>query len=121
MKVGDTLWWVEHDHRRSSGRAREVVVVSMGRKWAVVRDSDSPNGPTYRVCIADGCVDGGQYASPAKCWPSQAAYDTHRILCVAWDEFFSLVRSQYRPPEGITLARIRAARKAIVGEPPDAS
>ncbi len=117
MKAGDTLWWVDSGHRHSRGAdgGHEVTVISIGRKWAVVRARDFPNGVTSRVEIQTGCVDGGEYVSPARCWASRGAYESDRVLRAAWDYFRKAMEHEYSPPAGATVERIEAARKLLLG------
>lgn len=117
MKPGDKLWRVPANVNRN-GPGEEVTVVSVGRKWVVL---DSGGYKPERCLIEEHPtgghpVDGGQYTSPATCYPDRAAYESKRTLGLCWRAFATLVDGYHVPPPGVDVETIRRVRRELFGE-----
>jgi hypothetical protein len=77
LKVGQTLWYVPNNYGRHPQQGRTVTVEKVGRKWAYIDHNE-------RVDIKTMWVDGGQYSSPGKCYPSKEAYDNMVACQTEW-------------------------------------
>ena len=104
LKVGQTLWFVPSATWR--GVSREVTVTKVGRKWASLNDN-------ARVSVATMWIDGGEYSSPGRCWPSAEVYENWCKCTDAWTELRRRI-SWGDPPQDMTVERVREAA-AILG------
>lgn len=107
-KVGQRLWLVPTF--RYEGDPREVVVASVGRKWATLEGLY----PSRRI-DNDGRVDGRGYSSPGRCYESREQYEAERDLAACWDDTVRRIGS--RVPDGMTMDRVQQVR-ALVGLAP---
>ena len=107
---GQKLWWTSLN--RSPGLKRdpghEVTVVKVGRRWVTL-----DNG--HRIGVHGGLADGGDYASPGCCWPSEAAYLRTIKMTGRWEQFHRYISTQYSPPLDCTIERIEAASRLLQG------
>ena len=103
-KVGQKVWVEYYQNRAGSGG--EIEVTKVGRKWAELDKG------RYRVEIGSAQIDGGNYSSPGRVWPSKADADAYQDLRKAWSDLRRGVVS-YSPPEGLTLEAIAKAREVL--------
>lgn len=111
MIVGQILYYVPIHPRH--GNPLELRVTNVGRKWATLEYTKSAfNSPFGRCNKATGWVDGKGYASPGRCWTSQAAYEDHRDAAEAWGQLRNDMnaRGYSNVPDGLTATDIQAAR-----------
>lgn len=107
LTVGQELWLVP-----DRGMARAVKVVKVGRKWAELDNRDRVDMNTMKL-------DGGEYASPGQCYLSREVHDREVELRIAWAYFSGLVCDhRHGPPEGVTIAQIANAQRALFKEKP---
>lgn len=101
FEVGQKLWFVRSEKR--TGPPREVTVEKVGRVWTTLNN--------HMRCDASGRVDGGEYASPGRCYASREVYELEQARLEAWWKFKrALERKQM--PESLTmeaLAQIAAS------------
>jgi len=107
MKAGDKLWRVSTASHGAN--PREVSVVSVGRRWALLDCGE-------RCEIRTGEIDGGEYGSPATCWPSREVYEAEEQRRRAWNRLRELVNNHLKPPEGLSAPEIRQLRVQLFGE-----
>lgn len=82
MKVGDKLWCVSnrnHGYRKTE----EVTVTKVGRTWVYLSNELRINPKTM-------WADGGQYSSPAVCYPSKEIWQDEKEA----SRVMSLIRDQ---------------------------
>lgn len=109
LHVGQKLWMVYNDIRR--GQPREVTVTRVGRKWADIDVYKT------RVAVDTLCIDPDRGLSrTGRCYLSRDAYEAETMLVQEWNDFAGRV-SMGRPPQGMTVERIRELR-AEFGMPP---
>jgi hypothetical protein len=112
LSVGQKLWYVPYERR---GKPCEVVVKTIGRKWAGI------DSGLDRVDMKTLIVDGAGYSSPGRCYLSRAEWEADVALEVAWGALWRDVHAaSYRCPDGVTVENIQAARKLLRIDPPDA-
>lgn len=100
LKQGQTLWFVPA-YVKSEGY--EVVVVSVGRKWAHLSNGKRIDNKTLSVdCSAGGC------------YVSQGAYRERIELEAAWRAFLAEIRNQWSPIGGVTIDDINQARALLM-------
>lgn len=104
LQVGQTLYFVGRD--RYHGPARDVTVTKIGRKWASL-----DNG--YRISLESLYADGGQYASPGRCWPNREAYEAALYRAHKWSALRKWLDHKYSPPEGVTVEQMQQAAKLL--------
>ena len=114
LKVGDSLWFVYSDSRR--GRAHEIVVRSVGRKWADVSppDWDRISG---RIAISDLVMDGKGCTSPGQAYRDRELYEASVERSKAWDAFRQEFSRVWRCPDHLTLADIVEMRERVLPRP----
>ena len=105
-KKDQVLWYQPSSSHRHNFSGHTVTVTTVGRKWVQLSDG-------HRVEMGQVSVDGGQYSSPGRLWPSKEACEAYRELCISWEDFSSRV-SRGAPPEGLTLDQLKQAR-ALLG------
>ena len=98
-KVGDKLWWVGSDNKRTQ---REVTIEKVGRVWLTLS-----NG--HRVDKVALKADAGEWTSPGTCWLSKEAYEHCARLDRAWDALRRAVNNTWYIPDNVTLEDIKAA------------
>ena len=105
ISVGDTLWVTWRDPKR--GRRTSFVVAKVGRKWV--------HGTCgYRFAKDSWYIDGGNYSSPGRVWPTKAHAEESAQLSRQWRAFERAVERPYGTPAKLTLAAIHSAA-AILG------
>lgn len=105
LQVGQTLWYVNSDRRR--GEPCEVRVKKVGRKWAELE-------PAWigRVNIETLWIDGGQYASPGRCYYDREQHAREVRVNELWRDLRN--RMPYSPPTGMTENEIATLRARIL-------
>lgn len=101
LQVGQTLWFVPRV--RHLGQPQEVTVAKVGRKWAEL------DGRRGRIAVETLAMDGGEYASPGRCYLSREAWESEVALREVWRAFQRQVERRGSPPEGVTEDTIRQA------------
>lgn len=102
LRVGDKLWYVPRERRDGDGR--EVTVAKIGRRWATMEGAWP-----LRIDMETLAADGGEYSSPGSCFASREAYEAYIALVAAWGDFVMRL-TRWRPPAGVDLEWIEAAR-----------
>lgn len=69
LKVGQQLWFVPRERR--SSQPKFVTVTKVGRDWAYV----SGHRHNSRVSLVSLDIDGGEYASPGRCYLNREEYE----------------------------------------------
>jgi hypothetical protein len=105
-KVGQKVW-VEYYQNRADGGIK-LEVTKVGRKWVELGIGKG----RYRVEIGSTQIDGGNYSSPGRVWPSKADADAYQDLVKAWGDLRRRVDS-YSPPEGLTLEALAKASEVL--------
>jgi len=100
-KVGDKLWWVGSDNRRTQ---REVTVEKVGRVWLTLSNGIRVDKVTL---LAEPQNYG--YSTPGTCWLSKDAYEHCARLERAWNELKGKLRDSWSVPDDVTLEDIKAA------------
>lgn len=90
------------------------VITMLGRTW--VHCHVALRG-IMRFDAATGRIDGGKYGSPGTIYPDAAEYDRLQSLRTAWHAFGVKVLEHSRPPPGVNLKTIEAARAALFPTP----
>ena len=98
-KVGDKLWWVGSDNRRTQ---REVTVEKVGRVWLTLSNGHRVDKVTLKA-------DAGGFVSPGTCWLRKEAYEHCVRLELAWGSLQRKVRETWSIPDDVTLEDIKAA------------
>jgi hypothetical protein len=98
-KVGDKLWWVGSDNKRTQ---REVTVEKVGRVWLTLSNRHRVDKVTLKA-------DAGEWTSPGTCWLSKEAYEHRARLTTAWGVFRRTASNVWDVPDGVTLEDIKAA------------
>lgn len=105
FKVGAKLFAVG-DSYAFGKHGQEVEVTKVGRKWAEL------DGGRYRADLQTGQIDGGEYLSPGRLYPSREAYQAELALDKGWFDLRHAV-NRHSAPAGVTLERIAEARKLL--------
>ena len=106
LEVGMTVFMVVNRNRVLTC---EVTISKVGRKFA-----ELDYGRNYRILIADWSIDGGDYMSPGRCYPSEAEYLAEIKLTQDWGKFKNAVRGIFRVEQtSITVEAIAVAAKAL--------
>lgn len=110
--VGQKLWCVMDRNRRHEF---EVEVTKVARKWVSIgkRYGDGPPRDCGRFQIDGSHLDGGQWSSPGRVWPSKEAWETYRDLEKAWSDFRMNISRTYHMPEHLTGDDIKRMTDAI--------
>jgi hypothetical protein len=111
--VGQKLWYVQSERR---GRPGWVVISNIGTKWLSCQYFDEQNSCTYgklRIDIETLWVDGGGYSSPGQAYVSKEEYEAEYLLNLAWGNFSTAIRNQFRVPNGIDVKQIQRAAGAL--------
>lgn len=103
VKVGDKLWF---EGRQRYHQSEYVTVVKVGRKWLMLSNRRRAHRDTLEV-------DGGDYSSPGKCWPSKEACEAESRLRSLWASFHRPLSGWCWMPDGMTEERIREAAKLL--------
>ena len=98
-KVGDKLWWVGSDNKRTQ---REVTVEKVGRVWLTLSNGHRVDKVTFKA-------DAGEWTSPGTCWLSKDAYEHCARLLRAWTVLRCEVSNRWVIPNDVTLEDIKAA------------
>jgi hypothetical protein len=98
-KVGDKLWWVGSDNKRTQ---REVTIEKVGRVWLTLSNHHRVDKVTF-VAFAGG------YSSPGTCWLSKEAYEHCARLERSWGALRRAVSNTWNVPDDVTLEDIKAA------------
>lgn len=104
LVVGQKLWFVPH--ARYMGAEREVVVESVGRKWAAIGDG-------YRVDVSTLFLDGRGYSSPGRCYLSRELWAAEDQAHAAWGVLRRALSTRHLP-NGLTAEQIERAT-ALLG------
>lgn len=105
--VGQSLFWVPSSNRGRS-QARNVSVVKVGRKWAVLSNHQ-------RIDVGNLVADGGAYSSPGRCYLRQEEYEQEVALRVSWQALVRDMRDVHglNAPAGVSIADIDKARALL--------
>jgi hypothetical protein len=98
-KVGDKLWWVGSDNKRTQ---REVTVEKVGRVWLTLSNNHRVDKVTFKA-------DAGSWTSPGTCWLSKEAYEHCARLEQSWGALRRAVDNKWHMPDNVTLEDIKAA------------
>lgn len=107
VKVGDTLWVVSTDKRRYVQNSL-ATVTKVGRRWLTAGDRME-----RRFDRNNGYVDSGNYSPMYVAWKSKEEHDAAVLLSGEWDKLLFDVRHSSKAPDGMTVERIREARKLL--------
>ncbi len=89
-EVGMEVYYVPSNSRWE--KPCTMKIKKIGRKWATLE------GRFGRFDMSTWRVDGGDYSSPATCYPSEDEYNNQKELCRLWDAYvFKLSRWQVPP------------------------
>lgn len=91
LEIGQELWFVPRERR--DGKPHPVTITKIGRKWAEV------DRGYYRIDINTLVADGGQYASPGRCWLNQSAWEEEEARQSAWDSLKKYFDRAWTAPE----------------------
>ena len=91
-KVGDAVLYIPIGKRFGKQAA---LITKIGRKWVYL------NVGGYRFNKATGHVDGGEYSSPGRVYPSKAAYMEDIEREALWAKIRSHVVGLYNCPDGV--------------------
>src|SRR6266550_2190989 len=106
LQVGQVLYYVPAERR--FGKPYDVKVTKIGRNWAELE------GGQGRVDVKTLWLDGGQYASPGRCWLSREAYELHVLRQTVWRKLRLRLTNEFTVPEGVTVEQIEQAA-ALLG------
>jgi hypothetical protein len=98
-KVGDKLWWVSSDNKRTQ---REVTIEKVGRAWLTLSNRHRVDKVTLKA-------DAGEWTSPGTCWLSKEAYEHRARLEQSWGVLRRAVSNTWNVPDDVTLEDIKAA------------
>ncbi len=104
LKPGMKLWLVPENGRQ---KPREVVVESVGRKWAKIA-GDVCN----RIEIDTMIVYSAERMS-AKVYADRSEYERELADALAWGGLMLAIRNRYGKPKGVTAEDVAAARKLL--------
>jgi hypothetical protein len=103
-KPGQDVWLVL-THR---GEGRTAKVEKVGRKWATLDHGG------YRVDMATGRLEAGNYSSPGCVFASREAYEANVAVRNAWNMLCDRLHNAYgSAPSGVTLPDIAKARELL--------
>lgn len=88
------------------GSPRTETVTAVGHKWGYL-------GRRSRFNLATGWIDGGEYSSPGRVWPSEEAYRAYAELIHDWNNFKQTVLLTHSPPTGVGRAEIAKATELL--------
>jgi hypothetical protein len=94
-----------------------ATLTKIGRKW--VHFETERNG-TDRFDPDGGWIDGGQYTSPGKVYPSKEAYELEVTRNEAWDRLRKVVSAEWSCPGYVTLKEVEDMVGLIEGPRRDA-
>lgn len=112
FSIGQRMYYVRGERR---GGPSWVEITKIGRKWISAAYVDN-KGKLYSELRFDHetlYVDNGGYSSPGRCYFTKEEYDAECLLNLAWSNFSSAIRNQYRLQENVTLDQIQAAAKVL--------
>lgn len=91
LSIGQKLLFVPSEHKRTREQPRDLIVMKVGRKWAEVGFTvGMPDNRNYgphsagRINVETLWMDGGQYASSGRCWPSREAWEAEENRQATW-------------------------------------
>lgn len=96
---------------RRYGAPCTARITKIGRKWITLDGKLSG-----RFDPVSAAIDGKGYASPGTVYTNADEYRAECELNAAWKDFATRIPVYGPAPEGMTMARIEAARVAIFGE-----
>lgn len=102
LVVGQKLWYVPsygYGYRRDG---YEVTVEKIGHRWATLAENCG------RIDKDSLWLDGGQYASPGRCWLSREAWEESKAIDAAMQRLQERIIYGRVEPD-VTLADIQAA------------
>jgi hypothetical protein len=108
--LGQKLWWVPSRggfirqglYFTPDIKDSEVEVIKIGRRWIDLSNHQRIDRETLQA-------DGKGYASPGRCYASEAAHHQEQEMFRLWDAFRNGVSRQYRPPTSLTLEGLKRA------------
>lgn len=103
MQVGQKLLYVPKQSYGQQPEPYEVEVLSVGRKWAVIKNRSGP----IKVMIDTMAADGGQYLSPGQCWYSRALWEESLEMKKQWDMFRKEIERFNNPPKQLSLQDVK--------------
>jgi hypothetical protein len=106
-QVGQKLYFVPDSLSR--GNPKWVGIEKVGKKWLWLEHKVKVDKETL-------IVDGGEYASPGRCWIDEATYQHYVSLKKTWREFRVSVDRYWNVPDGVTIEQIKQASVLLFGE-----
>ncbi len=97
LQVGQELWFVHRERR--SGAPFATKGTRVGRKWAQL-DSH------YKIDIVTLVADGGQYASPGRCWLNKEAWEAEAKRDETWWKLRRKVEYGWHAPPHLSIEQI---------------
>jgi|GEM_PF-2459142 len=107
LVVGQVLYYAPYDQRGGS-KPRDVVVLSIGRKWAYISD-----GHDARIDLKTLVRDSGEYSPRGQIYLSQAVYEAEVKMNADWRSFRQQIDVLYSPPAGISHEDIAQIRRLL--------
>jgi hypothetical protein len=108
--VGQILYYVPN-RSYYQAESRPLKVAKVGRDW-VTLENDARFGKRDRKME----IDGGNYASPGRCYLSESDYKESAALVMAWEKLTSDIHTTFRragPPPHMTVEMIGEIRALI--------
>lgn len=97
LVVGQKLWYVS-TRNLSSMPSHELVVKSLGRKWAVCGEGWREK----KINLIDLSAHGGDFTSHGRCYLSRKDYEQKCRLEKMWSDTHALFNYKYSKPAHIT-------------------
>lgn len=105
LNPGTRLWF--QPTKSYIGQPREVVVASVGRKWAKIVDDSR-----LRIDIADLAVHWGDEAV-GTAYFDRTEFELKKANQSAWTQLLRDIQHKYTVPVGVDSADVAAARKLL--------
>ena len=108
FKIGQRLWYVPNETRNAPFF---VTISRIGRTWLGVEGGYV--GSDDRVNIETMVV--WSTLPHGVCWAKREEWEAHQAIVSAWEQFRARIGefSLHRPPDEVTIADIKAARKLL--------
>ena len=109
--VGKTVYAVI-DGRSGKVNGMEVIITKIGRKLAYYKQY----GHDVGFYLEGGEINGKQYSSPGKVWPSKEFYENYVSVNTAWNLVFR--QMPYHAPNSMSLDMVRSIASMLEIEVP---
>lgn len=110
MKIGDKVF-VVWDRGHGSRDGDYMTVTKLGRDWVYLGDRALQR---FRRDDPKMVLDGKQFSSPGRCYPTREDFTAERALNHTWDWFRQNVYNEgLSCPPGVTRENIIAAAKLL--------